>query len=124
MHSEWRCCRSKTSLEAAEKWKAVVGQRAQAPLSACAQAIAAAYGQRMRPQAVFRKKTNDAEIAFLPKPGKYIGDAKKLENHRVAQPHRQGLGKSISSFTCASSCTGCRPMPIWLALLEVAREMQ
>ena len=37
-----------------------------------------------------------------------------MENLRVAQPHWQGMGKSIRSSTCASSCKSCRPMPVWL----------
>ena len=95
---------SKTSLEGrvAEQWKAVVGQRGQAPLSACAEAIAAAWTETAATGRV-PQEDKDAEIAFIPKPGKDNGDAKKLENHCVAQPHWQGLGRSISSSTCASS---------------------
>ena len=52
----------------AEQWKA-------APLSASAQAIAAAWTETAAtgrgPQ-----EDKDAEVAFLPKPGKDIGDAK------------------------------------------------
>ena len=59
----------------AEQWKAVVGQRAQAPLSACAQAIAAAWTNTATTGRV-PQDDKDAEIAFLPKPGKDIGDAK------------------------------------------------
>ena len=59
----------------AEQWKAVVGRRAQAPLSACAQAIAAAWTETATTGRL-PQEDKDAEIAFLPKPGKDIGDAK------------------------------------------------
>ena len=74
------------------------------------------HGQRLRLQAVFvPQEDEDAEIAFLPKPGKRPWGCKKLENCPVARPHWPGLGKSISTSTCASSRKGCRPMPVWLA---------
>ena len=48
----------------AEQWKSVVGQRAQAPLSACAQAIAAAWAETATTGRV-PQEDKDAEIAFL-----------------------------------------------------------
>ena len=59
----------------AEQWKAVVGQRAQAPLSACAQAVAVAWTETAATSRV-PQEDKDAEIAFLPKLGKDIGDAR------------------------------------------------
>ena len=50
----------------AEQWKAV------APLSACAQVIAAAWTETAATGLV----PQDDKDAFLPKPGEYIGDAK------------------------------------------------
>ena len=58
-----------------EQWKAVVGQRSKAPLSACAQAIAAAWTETATTCRV-PQEDKDAEIEFLPKPGKDNGDAK------------------------------------------------
>ena len=55
--------------------KVVVGQRAQALLSACAQAIAAAWTKTAATGRV-PQEDKDAKVAFLPKPGKDIGDAK------------------------------------------------
>ena len=52
---------------------------------------------------------------FLTQFKKRHWECEELENHRIAQPHWQGLGTSIRSSTGASSCKGCRPMPIWLA---------
>ena len=52
----------------------MVGQSAQAPLSACAQAIAAAWTETVATGRV--PQEDDAEIAFVPKPGKDVGDAK------------------------------------------------
>ena len=39
----------------------------------------------------------------------------QTRKRHFAQPHWQGMGKSIGSSTCASSCKSCKPMPIWLA---------
>ena len=63
-------------------------------------------GERLRPQAVFRKKIKMPSLHSHANQAKAL-EMRKLENHRVAQPHWQGLGKSISSSTCASSCRGC-----------------
>ena len=104
----------------AEQWKAVVGQRAQAPLSARAQVIAATWTETAATGRV-PQEDKDAEIAFSPKPGKDTGDAK---NWSAAQPYWQGLGNIISSSTCASRWKGYRPMPILGRSLEEAREMQ
>ena len=49
----------------AEQWKAVVGQRAQAPLSACAQAVAAAWTETAATGRL-PQEDKDAEMAFLP----------------------------------------------------------
>ena len=68
---------------------------------------------RERPQAVFRKRTKMLRLLSFPNQEKTVG-CQELENHRVAQPHRQGMGKRIGSSTYASSCKSCRPMPVWL----------
>ena len=57
------------------QWKAVVGQRAQVPLSACAQVIVTAWTETAATGRVLQED-KDAEMAFFPKPGKDIGDAK------------------------------------------------
>ena len=53
----------------AEQWRAVVGQRAQAPLSACALVTATAWTETAATGRV-PQEDKDAEIAFLPKPGR------------------------------------------------------
>ena len=53
----------------------MVGQRAQAPLTTCAQVVAAAWTETAATGSV-PQEDKDAEIAFLPRQGKDIGDAK------------------------------------------------
>ena len=64
---------------------------------------------------LFRKKTKMLRLHSFPNQVKDPWGCKKLENCPVARPHWPGLGKSISTSTCASSRKGCRPMPVWLA---------
>ena len=71
------------------------------------------HGQRLRPQAVFRKKIIMLRLHFLPKPGKDIGDAKNWRTIALLSHICKGLGKNLSSSTCASSCKGCKSMPSW-----------
>ena len=74
----------------AELWKAVVGQRAQAPFSACAQTTAAAWTETAATGSV-PQEDKDADIAFsYPNQAKTL--VKELEDHCAAQPHWQSLG--------------------------------
>ena len=73
----------------AELWKAAVGQRAQAPPSACAQSIAGAWTVTAATGRV--PQENKAEIAFLSKIRQRHWRCKTLENHCAAQSHWQGL---------------------------------
>ena len=70
------------------------------------------------------KEDKDADIAFLPKPGKDTGDAKLLENRCVAQPHWQGSGKSISSSILCQQLQRLQAHANLARSLEGAREIQ
>ena len=108
---------------AVEQWKAVVGQRAQAPRSACAQTIAAAWTETATTGRVPQEDRRGG--CFLTQTRKTHWGCEELENHRVAQPHWQGMGKSIGLSTRASNFRSCRPMHASLAHSpERAREMQ
>ena len=98
----------KTSLEERlqSSGKAVVGQSAQAPLSACAQAIASAWTDIAATGSV-PQEDKHGEIAFLPKPGKDIGGCKKLENHQRCSATLERLEQKHQFVP------GCRPMSVW-----------
>ena len=101
----------KTSLQ--ELWKAVLGQRAQAPLSALCAGLCCGVDRdcNHRPCSARGQRRGDS---FLTQTRKRHWRCEELENHRVAQPHWKGMGISIGSSTCASSRKSCRPMPVWL----------
>ena len=99
----------------AEQWKEVVGQRAQAPVSECAQVIATAWKETAATGRVVQED-KDVEFAFLTKPGKDIGRWEDLEKTITLLSHiGKAWANSISSSTCASSWNVYRPVPIWLA---------
>ena len=98
----------------AEQWKAVVGQRAQTPLSVCAQAIAAAWTEAAATGRV-PEEDQDAEIAFLPKPGEDIGDAKNWRTIALRSLIDKAWAKTLVRPLVPAVFKGCRPMPIWLA---------
>ena len=99
----------------------MVGQREQAPPSACAQVIAAAWTETAATGRVLQED-RDAEIAFLPKTGKEIADVKNWRTVCIAQPHWQGSGKSIS-FLC-QQLERSQANANLARFLEKAREMQ
>ena len=97
MHSERRPCRSKqvwrSGCRAVEKqWKAVVGQRAQAQ-STCARIIATAWTETAARGRV-PQEDKDAEIAFLPKQGKDIGDVKTWRTISLVSHIGKALAKA------------------------------
>ena len=116
VHSERRSCRSK------QFWRSGCRAAGSGGGKACAGStigMCASHFCSMdrdcnhRPCSARRQRRGDC---FLTQTRKRHWRCEKLENYHVAQPHWQGMGKRISSSTCANSCKSCRPMPVCLTL--------